>query len=117
MITELPTIAAILLRELVSLLVHGEYEELEHRSKGVRMSAAELRAAVEEYGRTLVQVPEEGWALTDTIAVSGSRPARFSVRQPLWTKEEDHSDLTFEVTLIESQPDKFKVEIDDLHVH
>ncbi len=116
MITELPIAAAILLRELVSLLVRGEYEELERRSRGVRMFASELRAAVEEYGRTLVQIPEEGWKLTDAIAVSGSHPPRFSVQQPLWTEEEGRSDLTLEVTLIESQPDEFEVEIDDLHV-
>ena len=53
---ELPVPAANLLRELTSLLVRGEYQELERRSKSVRIPATELKAAVEEYGRTLVEM-------------------------------------------------------------
>jgi len=104
-----------LLRELTSLLVRRQYSELERRSKRVRMSADELKTAVEDYGRRLVALPEEARKLTDTPVVNGSQPARFSVRQPLWT-EEGRSDLTFEVTLIESAPGSFEVEVDDLHV-
>ncbi len=114
--TELPLLATNFLRELTLLLVHGQYEELERRSKGIRMTADDLKTVVENYGRHLIALPEEAWKLTDTVVVSDSVPARFSVRQPLWTEEEGRSDLTFEVTLIESSPKNFVVEIDDLRV-
>ena len=114
--TKLPAKAAKLLRELVGLLIEGQYEELEQRSESTKVTARGLSKAVDDYRRTLIELPEEGWELTDVVTLQGSPPTRFSVRQPLWTREEGRSDLTFEATFIKVSENQFDFEINDLHV-
>ncbi|MDR3404388.1 MAG: hypothetical protein P4L99_17950 [Chthoniobacter sp.] len=114
--TQLPLAAARLLGELTTNLALGQYTEMERRSHGIRLTAGQLRKAVDDYGRELIKLPEEAWKLTDTVLVRDSVPARYSVRQPLWTREEGRSDLSLELTLIEIAADRFEVEIDNLLV-
>src|SRR5256885_9347003 len=46
------------LHAVLGLLVDGEYETLAMMTQGKRLSATELRDAVESYGRTLIHPPE-----------------------------------------------------------
>jgi hypothetical protein len=51
----------------------------------------------------------------DVIAVRYSSHPTWSVRAPLWSREEGRSDLTLELT-ISRDGGRWNVEIDDLHV-
>ena len=96
-------------------LARGEYDAVVAESSASRLTADELRAVVREYGRTLVIPPETAYRDLDAVAVRGATPPTWSVRAPLWTKEEGRSDLTLELTVIlnENRP---SFELDDLHV-
>lgn len=104
------------IRDLVDALAARNYEELERRTRGVRLSAVELAYAVEQYGRTII-VPPYGLTLElDVVPITGAQPQVWSVNVPLWTLEEGRSDLTLEITVRASASRDYIVEIDDLHV-
>ena len=105
-------------REIVVLLARGEYAALEKLSGGVRLSAAQLRAAVREYGRRIVVPPAETTPALDVVEVmpGGVERRSWSVNVDLWTAEEGRSDLTLELTVRERQGGRFAVEIDNVHV-
>lgn len=100
---------------LLRLLAEGQYDEIEKVTNGVRLPAEQIRSAVEQYGRTLVQPPSEAYELMDVVEVKSAEPPRWSITMPLWTKEEGRSDLSLEVTVIK-EPSKFVLELDDIHV-
>lgn len=68
-------------RELVSLLVAGDYLAVERRSAGVRLSAEALGRAITEYGRTLVLPPSGMEELLDVVPHADG--GGWSVRLPL----------------------------------
>ena len=102
------------MREVVALLARGEYTALERRTGGARLSATELREAVQAYGRRIVVPPLEATPPLDVVAVAGSRPPAWSVVVPVWTAEEGRSDLSLELTVREADG-SYAVEVDDLH--
>jgi hypothetical protein len=106
----LPTI-----QNLLSLLVERKYLEIEAMTNGVRLSAVQIQNAIRSYGRTLVIPPESAFGLIDPIEVNGIHPAQWSINLPLWTKEEGRSDLSIEMTIIETKP-TFTIELDDIRV-
>jgi hypothetical protein len=81
-----------------------------------RVSPAQMRAAVEQYGRSLVPMPSGAGALIDYVAVRSSNPCTWSVVCPLFTAEEGRSDLSLELHLTQSSGASYTIEIDDLHV-
>ena len=97
-------------------LAQGAYEELERLSNGVRLTAREIQTAVESYGRKIVPLPDEAYGDLDVVEVDGVEPKQWSVNVPVFTVEEGMSDLTLELTVIDSYSDSYKVEVDDLHV-
>lgn len=102
--------------EVAQLLARGDFDAVEAVTKGRRLSAQDLRAAVESYGRKLV-VPSSGhFEPSSVVEVAGSDPRRWSVDVELWTAEEGRSDLTLELTLSETANGSLDIEIDDLHV-
>lgn len=103
-------------KRIVELLVDGRYGDLETVTSGVRLSAQEIRAAVEDYGRTLVVPSAQAYDLLDAIEVREALPRRWSVTMPLWTREEGRSDLSLELTVVAEGPQSTRVELDDLHV-
>lgn len=102
-------------RNLVQLLVSGEYDTLEQETKGIRLSAEQIQQALKEYGRHLRMPPEETFNSLDVLEVTGSMPRTWSVRCDLWTHEEGRSDLSLELTLID-EGTVARVEIDNIHV-
>jgi hypothetical protein len=105
------------LRTVLGLLVDGEYEVLDAMTNGKALSAAEMREAVESYGRTLVLPPDGNLpADLDVFEVAGSLPRRLAVVMPLTTKEEGRSDLSVELTLTEAMPGLWVTEIDNIRV-
>lgn len=101
--------------EIISLLVEGKFGEIEALTNGMRLPAEQIKTAVDQYGRTLILPPREGFSLMDVIEIQGESPPRWSIIIPLWTEEEGRSDLTLELTLIQDDSN-FKVELDDIHV-
>jgi hypothetical protein len=102
-------------REVVRLLAAGQYSELEAITNGARLKATEMANAINEYGRKLIPVPEEGLNLMDVVKVGKVIPPKWSVTMPLWTREEGRSDLSIELTLTE-EGNAFRIEFDDIHV-
>jgi hypothetical protein len=102
---------------VVQRLVAGDFSELEQLTAGRRLSADEIRHAVEEYGRQLVLPPPGSLADdVDVVTVAGATPVRWSVVCSLWTEEEGRSDLSLELTLIDQGAACLVVEIDNIHV-
>lgn len=102
-------------RQVIDLLVRGQYEELQSLTAGIRLSATEMRNAVLSYGRQLVPPPQEAFDLMDVVMVRDSRPPKWSITMPLWTCEEGRSDLSIELTVIQREGG-FEIELDDIHV-
>ncbi|MGD8619980.1 MAG: hypothetical protein PVH54_12445 [Gammaproteobacteria bacterium] len=75
-----------------------------------------MEVAIKEYGSMIVMPPSKAFEDLDIIEIEGSSPKSWSVRFDFWTEEEGLSDLSLELTLISSEEDLLKVEIDNIHV-
>jgi len=103
-------------RRLVKMLAARDFAGLASWSKGARLNQNEMELAVREYGRTIIVPPGDAIPNLDVVKVTNADPERWSVDIPLWSKEEGRSDLTLEVTMIESGQELMHVEIDGIHV-
>ena len=103
-------------REIVLLLAALDYSTIEESTKGVRLSANEIQYAIEEYGRTIIMPPISVFEELDVIEVTGAKPREWSVRCPLWTEEEGRSDLTLELSLVETPDGNLRIEMDNVIV-
>ena len=101
---------------VVGMLVAGDYAGVEGASRGRRLTAEQLRQAVEEYGRELRMPPELVFDDLDVVGIEGAAPRAWSVLVDLWTVEEGHSDLTLELLLTDTGGELYNIEIYDLHV-
>lgn len=115
-VNDLPADMRRAVKDTVSLLVNGRYDELESLTNGVRLSATELETGIREYGRRLVIPPPRAYANLDVSSRKRLGRKQWSVRFDLWTAEEGRSDLTIELTLTDDRAGSFILEIDDLHV-
>jgi len=102
-------------RHIVHMLVDGRYAELETLTDGTRLSEKQIRQAISEYGRTLVNPSAEAFEELYVVAVTGVTPRRWSVGFDLWTEEEDQSDLSLELALIETDAGQLLVELNNIH--
>jgi hypothetical protein len=116
MMTTLNANLIALIKQIIARMVAGDFDAVEQQAGGVRLSAAEMAAAVNNYGRTLTMPPDAAFTNLDTIVVSNAPYPTWSIRVDLWTLEEGRSDLTLECTVIEKGNDDLVLEIDDLHV-
>ena len=104
------------MHRLIEMLVTGDYEGLERASRGRRLTAEQLRQAVEEYGRELRMPPKAEFSNLDWHEIGDSHPRSWWVLVDLWTVEEGRSDLTLELRLTETGGQQYDLEIDNLHV-
>jgi hypothetical protein len=102
-------------KSLIKLLVDGQYSQVETLTNGVRLPADQIRNAIIQYGRRLIEPPSEAYGLMDVIAIHATEARKWSVEMPLWTAEEGRSDLSIELTLIENNG-IFTIELDGIHV-
>jgi hypothetical protein len=102
------------LKSLIRELVSQNFAQLEVDGRAGRLKAEELAAAVTQYGRTLIDVPDEALEALDIYAIA-DRVDVLRTDIDLWTAEEGRSDLTLSVTIQTSANDT-RVFIDDLHV-
>jgi hypothetical protein len=101
--------------EILSRLARGEYDSVVNSASKSRLTSNDLRAVIEDYGRHLIPPPPEASELVDAIRVDRAVVPTWSVRTPVWTREEGRSDLTLELT-ISIDSGRPSVELDDLHV-
>jgi hypothetical protein len=101
-------------QRLIEDLAAGRYAEIAADGRSGRLTEAELRTAVEEYGRTLVPWPDDIEMIVDAYEQPSFQDA-VALDVPLWTQEEGRSDLTLSLTAIK-RGDTYTVEVDDLHV-
>jgi hypothetical protein len=86
-------------RGVVELLVNADIGGLANQCVLSRLTKEDVRSVVNEYGRKLVLPPSDAYRELDAVRVSSTDIPRWSVRMPLWTKEEGRSDLTLELTV------------------
>jgi hypothetical protein len=104
-----------IVREMVDRLAREDYESLiQHCSKS-RLTSDDLRSVVHDYGRKLVSPPSDAYKDLDSVEVNSATVPKWSIRAPVWTREEGQSDLTLELT-ITLGPGEPSVELDDVHV-
>lgn len=101
---------------LTDRLAHGDYDGLCRLAPESRIQPADLERAVAEYGRHLIPLPVAAFDAINVVAIRDSRPQRWSVVVPLWSREEGRSDLSLELTIEDAPAPAYLVEIDDLHV-
>ena len=100
------------IRIVVDLLVRQQYGMVEAVASG-KLTARDLEAAIQQYGRELAPPGEGWWASVVLTRVAGSAGALHAA-VPLWTVEEGRSDLTLELELSESVPGVYDVRTLDL---
>lgn len=106
-----------LLDTLVALLIDGNYEGAAALTQSDRLPAAEMRWALEQYGRTLTAIPDHGWTLADAVAIANPREGQaWSVSLPLWTVEEGRSDLEVETTICILPDGRQTIRLDNIRV-
>ena len=101
-------------RQVLEMLANRDYGNIVQLTNGERLSADEIRQAVEAYGRKLIVPPKQAYEEMDAIEIRGTSPPSWSVRMPLWTKEDGRSDLTVELTITDLAG-QYEVELDDIH--
>ncbi len=86
------------------------------RTRPSRLSAAELAAAIEDYGRTLTPVLPNSLDDLDIVELEDAETPTYHVVVELWTEEEGRSDLTLELLLTDRYGGAYDIEIRNLHV-
>ena len=100
------------IRSLVREIAAGNYGRLEAEGKLGELTAEDLREAVEDYGRTIVPLPDEAFDRVDYYEKQYEPGWLLDV--PIYTEEEGASDLTLELETQESDP--ASVVVRNLHV-
>jgi hypothetical protein len=98
------------------LLHSGRYAALEVLSDGKRLTAGQIKAAIEDYPEKLAPRPAYDFGGDEIAHVRGRVPAEWSVYLHLWRQKGGRSDLTAELTVIDTPAGLYRVEIDDIHV-
>lgn len=102
-------------RHVVDKLIQREYQYLEDLCGGVRLTSSEMEEGIREYGHQLNAPPDHIYDRMDFIEIPDANPQAVSTDIDLWS-EGKRSDITLELTLIDSDGDLYDVEIDNLHV-
>ncbi len=99
---------------IVKLLVEGKCGELARLSENIHLTEDEIALAVRDYGRRLVMPPAEEF---DSLELNEMtfRPGAWAVTMDLYTEEQGRSDLSIELTIIETERE-CRVEIDGIHI-
>src|SRR4051794_37584731 len=96
-------------RRDILAFIHGladrEYETLAALTKNVRLTANEIRSAVESDGRTIIRPPDgrvpDG---TEVTEVGNTDRRTFHLSVPLWTAEAGLSNLRLEMRRVQFRP-------------
>ena len=59
-------------RQVIALLVARKYAELETVTHGIQLKADDMATAVADYGKKLIQPPEDGFGLMNVVEVKNA---------------------------------------------
>ena len=102
-----------IINELVSDLAQGKFDLIAKSNRNGRVNMHDVTRVIEEYGCTLIPLPEHGYDIIQLYPVRDKSETDMYI--PLWTKEEGRSDLTLSVTVSE-RDGELEIGIDDLRV-
>ena len=101
----------------MDLLVHsGSFLELERITDGKRLTAEQIETAIEECPEVLGVRPSYKLEDGAIVFVSDSEPLQWSVYLHLWRKDGGRSDLTVELTIVDTGDERYKIELDGIRV-
>lgn len=101
---------------IIQMLVACDYDAIVQHTKGIRLLKDEIEYAVDDYGGTITMPPESVFENLDVVEVENMTPREWSIRCPLWTKEEGKSDLSIEMSMIEENAEKLRIELDNIMI-
>lgn len=101
---------------IVQMLATCNYDAIVKHTNGIRLSKDEIAYAVNDYGCKITMPPDSVFDDLDVVEVENLLAREWSVRCPLWTKEEGRSDLSIEMSMIEDGADKLRVELDNIMI-
>jgi hypothetical protein len=104
-----------IIRRIIDLISDGRYDLVLRACSRSRLTEIDIEGVVVGHGRTFIHAPADFDKYLDAVLIEGRSVPTWSVRVPLWTREEGRSDLTLELTIAEN-PDEPNVELDDLKV-
>ena len=103
------------LRDVETALIQKDYGKLDKKARGGRLSAEEIRNAINGYGGTITRMPDENLHQISIIKVLGTNPTEWAVDLDLWIDNRP-SDLTVSIIIQASNGGNFMASIDDIHV-
>ena len=100
---------------VANLIADGHYAGAIQACSSSRLTEADIDGVIRDYGRTFVRLPADYGDCLDAVRVEGRGNPTWSIRAPLWSREEGRSDLTLELTVI-NEVNGLSIELDDLKV-
>jgi hypothetical protein len=104
------------LTKLYKLFVEEQYSDIFDWSNGIRLTEEQIREAIKDYGEVIIFPPTTFFNDVDIVEINSSNPSKWAVTFPFWTKNEGKSDLSVEITCIDSLDDIYTIEVDNIHV-
>lgn len=111
----IPEIVQSKVREIVDGISTAKYDVALSKCAKSRLTVDDIKSVINGYARTPTLSPENAAEFQDAVAVDGAALPTWSIRTPLWTREEGRSDLTLELT-ISLDGEAVAVYLDDLGV-
>ena len=109
-----PKHVIIALKVLIQDLIAQRYDKVEADGFAGSLDAAQLKSAIDNYGRELIQIPDSQLLSNEPIRIDDPEEI-WAFDIDLWTKEEGSSDLTLSVW-VKVVHEKVEIEITNLHV-
>lgn len=103
------------IQRLLEDMVAQKFELLSEDGRIGRLTVAQLKRAIADYGGTLVCPPQDMFDSLIEVYPRDGDPTTCAVEVDMWTLEEGHSDLTLSATLVETEG-ACEISIDGLHV-
>lgn len=103
-------------KQVIQMLVNEEYDALVKYTNGKRLPKEEIEYTIGDYGCTIITPPDSVYDELDVIEVDNPAQREWSVRAPLWTREEGRSDLGIELSILEENKEDLRVELDNIIV-
>jgi hypothetical protein len=103
------------LRRIVHRLIAGDFEGLCADGSAYRQHPEWLRRSLQQYERTLVDLPDEAFTHTQLGPITERRYQWWLV-QPLWTAEEGRSDVDIVGGVVGGEDGIWHVYLEDLRV-
>jgi hypothetical protein len=103
---------------LVNLFIKEEYAEIVNWSKEVRLTENEIKEAIDEWEQKVVFPPKDFFNHVDIMKIVDTDEGhkQWSVIFELWMDKDGKSDLSVELTFIESSEKYYDIELDNIHV-